>query len=399
MKIFLKSGLLVVSALALSACGIFGDDEDEELKPAELTRIETKVKVRKVWSQKLGKDAKFLRVALRPVGDGNRIYAASRDGNVFALDPESGKLAWRSELDIDLSAGPGVGGDIVVVVASDGNVVALDGNDGSERWRTDFIGESLATPLVTDDAVIIQTVDNRLRALEAFDGRERWTVIQSMPALTMRGSASPIEVGSSIIAGFDNGRLVAVDTETGNTMWESLLAPPTGRSDLDRLSDIDGLMAVVGQDVYAAGYQGRIGAIAAESGQVMWDNEISTHAGVAADWNSVYTAQDDGTLIALTRRNGNEIWRTESLLRREPTLPVPFNLTVVTGDFEGYLHFFSNVDGEAVARLRVGGAVTTAPVVVSNRLYVQSDNGTLTAYVIDQPERPTQAPDISDGGT
>ena len=83
--------LALSAAMLLSACGLFGDD-DEELKPAELIDFETKVPIKRLWKTNIGADADFLRVALRPRGDGNRIYAASINGNVVALDPESGRV-------------------------------------------------------------------------------------------------------------------------------------------------------------------------------------------------------------------------------------------------------------------------------------------------------------------
>lgn len=395
MKTFFRTAAIAFTSFSLAACGLFGGDD--ELKPAELLEFDTRVTVKRLWSAKLGDDAEFLRVALRPAGDGNRIYAASIDGNVSAFDPESGKQIWRKKLDMRLSSGPGVGNGMVVVVSSDGLVIALDASNGDERWRSDVGGESLATPVISPNGVVIQSVDNHLRMLERFDGRERWVILQSMPVLTMRGSATPVIVGSNVVAGFDNGRLVAVNLQTGAISWEALLAPPSGRSDLERLSDVDGSIVAVGQDIYAAGYQGRIASVAAESGQVLWAAEISTYEGVSADWTSLYTVQDGGEIIALSRRNGNETWRTDALLRRDPTLPVPFNTTVVAGDFEGYLHFFSNADGTPVARLKFGSAaITAAPVVVADRLYVQSDNGTLAAFAVQQPRRPNnRAPDIA----
>ncbi len=148
--------------------------------------------------------------------------------------------------------------------------------------------------------------------------------------------------------------------------------------------------------MYAIGYQGRLGALAAESGQVLWSREISSYAGVAADWSSVYTTRDDGEVIAMSRNDGSELWRNDDLLRREPTVPVPFHTTVVVGDLEGYLHFFSNLSGNPVARVRVGGgAIAVAPVVVANRLYVQTEGGDLAAYEVvdDRPRR--DAPDIA----
>jgi outer membrane protein assembly factor BamB len=388
--------VLLGLCLALGACGIFSDKKDKSLEPVELEKFKATLKIKRLWSAKVGGDAEHLRVALRPAGDGARIYAASKDGNVSAFDPESGRRLWRTELDVELSAGPGVGEGLVALAGTNGDVVLLDGADGSIRWTVNVGGESLARPLITDGAVFIQTVDNRLRALQVFDGGERWVHLESMPALTMRGSASPVISGGNVVAGFDNGYVVALNPDNGDVAWRSLLSPPSGRSDLERLSDVDGAMVVIGQDIYAAGYQGRVGAIAAESGQLLWSSEISSYVGVSADWNSLFTTQDTGAIVAIARRNGAEVWRQEALLRREPTLPVPFNTTVVVGDYEGYLHFFSNLDGELVARAKLDStAISVEPLVVADRLYVQSDAGRVSAYEIVPPKRDRSSPDVA----
>jgi outer membrane protein assembly factor BamB len=381
-------------SLLLSACGIFGGGDDEELAPKELLEFEETLPVKKLWSAKLGADSEFLRVGLLPAGDGTRIYAASRDGNVLAFDPESGKRLWRSKTESLLSAGPGVGNGFVVVVGSDGELIALSAETGEQRWQRNIDGEALATPIVSDDVLIVYTIDGHLRALSTFDGSERWSMEQSPPSLTLRGTAAPVVVGSSVIAGFDNGRLIAVNLRDGTPEWEAMLSPPSGRSDLERLSDVDGAIAAVGQDVYATGYQGRLASVASESGQILWAREISAYAGVSADWNNVYTSNADGEVIALTRSNGAETWRNDALLRREPTMPVPFDTTVAVGDFEGYVHFFSNLDGNPVARRRVGKRmISGAPVVIGGRLYVQSEAGVLTAFAV--PER--EARETADG--
>jgi outer membrane protein assembly factor BamB len=396
---FVRIVVLGVATLTLSACSWFGGKDDEEiaLEPLELVDIETTVDIKKLWSAKLGDDAEFLRVMLQPAGDGNRIYAASRDGNVIAFDPETGKQAWKVELDTALSAGPGVGEGTLAVGTADGSIVVLETSDGSERWRVNLGGETLSPPLISDGSVVVSTIDNRLRALSALDGSERWIIEQSTPLLTMRGSASPTMAGKSVIGGFDNGRLMAIDLDSGDVVWDTVLAPPSGRSDLERLSDIDGQISVVGQDIYAGGYQGRIASVAAESGQVLWAREISSYVGVSADWNSIYTTNEDGEVVALARRNGQESWRQASLLRREPTVPVAFNTTVAVGDLEGYLHFFSVLDGSPVARLRMGKqAISAGMVVFADRLYVQSDSGQIAAYAVQQPKRSRNAPDVAD---
>jgi outer membrane protein assembly factor BamB len=386
-------------AVLIAGCGIFGDDDDE-LPPKELIKFEATLPIKKVWSAKVGKGSEFLRVSLSPAGDGNRIYAASRDGVVSAFSPANGKRIWRVDLDVDLSAGPGIGDDYVVVTGSDGELVCLSASDGREIWRINMDGESLARPLISSDSVVVQTIDSKLRVYSVFDGTERWVVEQVTPRLTLRGTSSPVIAGTTVIAGFDNGRLVGTNLSTGVTQWEAMLSPPSGRSDLERLADVDGSLAVVGQDIYAAGYHGRLAAVASESGQILWAREISTHVGVGVDFSNVYSLNETGELIALLRRNGSEAWRQDALLRREPTTPVPFDNAVAVGDFEGYVHLFSNVDGRPVARIRVGkGLISGAPVVVGNHLYVQSESGTLEAYAVRRPERKRDAPDIASEDT
>ena len=385
----------LVAATSISACGLFGDDE-EELQPTELLKFKQTLEVKRVWSTKVGDGTEFLRIALSPAGDGKRIYAASYDGKISAYDPEDGDRTWRTDVDVVLSAGPGVGEGLVVVAGYDGDLIALSADDGSELWRTNISGESLARPLVNGDAVVVYTIDGRLRVFSAFDGSERWALEQSLPALTLRGSAAPILVGTTVIAGFDNGRLLAISLSDGTEQWEAILTPPSGRSDLDRLADVDGTITAVGQDVYATGYHGRVASLAVESGQVLWAREISGLSGLDADWNNVYLVGEEGELLALLRRNGDDVWRQEALVRREPTAPVAFSTAVVVGDFEGYVHFFNNFDGRPVARVRVGkGMISHAPVVIGGRLYVQSESGTLSAFVVPVPEPTRDAADDS----
>ncbi len=392
-------GMLLAASMLLtsSGCGVFGGGDDEELEPTALLDFKPTFPIRRLWSSKVGKGSEFLRLGLMPAGDGVRIYAASYDGTVSAFDPDNGRRIWRTELRAELTAGPGVGDDLVVVASRDGDIIGLDAADGVERWRSDVEGESVSVPLIKNDTVVVATIDGILRGLSPFDGAIRWSIEQTSPALTLRGSAAPVIVGTVVISGFDNGRLVAVNLQDGTTEWEAMLSPPSGRSDLERLADIDGAIAAVGQDVYAAGYQGRLAALAAESGQVLWDRELSSYAGIGADWGKIYTVTDEGELIAMSRRSGEDLWRQVLLIRREPTTPVPFNTAVAVGDFEGYVHLFDSEDGSPVARVRVGkGMISGAPVVVAGRLYAQNESGDIAAFAVPQPERPAEDVDAGD---
>ena len=390
---------LIVSAGLVSGCGMFGfgAPKDEELEPTELLDFDETLSVRRVWTTRVGKGSEYLRLSLMPIGDGARLYAASFDGNVVALDPENGRSIWRTSLRSELTAGPGLGDDLVVVFSRDGEVICLSAENGVELWRADLEGESVSRPTVRNGTVVVATIDGLLRGLSAQDGSVLWTIEQAPPALTLRGGTDPVVVGTTVISGFDNGRLVAVSLADGTTEWETMLSPPSGRSDLDRLADVDGSVAAVGQDVYAAGYQGRIAALASESGQVLWSRELSSYSGLGAEWDKLYALTAEGELVAMQRRNGADVWRQSALIRRQPTSPVPFNTAVAVGDFEGYVHFFDGETGEPVARERVGkGMISGKPAVVAGRLFVQSENGDVAAFAVPAPERP-ETDDDNDG--
>ena len=290
--------LLIGPAVLIAGCSLFGGDDDV-LPPKELIDFQTTLPIKKAWSIKVGKGSEFLRLSLSPAGDGKRIYAASQNGVVSAISPDSGRRIWQVELDLPLSAGPGVGEDNVVVAGSDGVLICLAASDGREIWRVNIDGESLARPLIKNAAVVVQTIDGKLQVFSVFDGSEQWSIVQDTPRLTLRGASSPVIAGSTVVAGFDNGRLVGTNLSTGVTAWEAMLSPPSGRSDLERLSDVDGTLAVVGQDIYAAGYQGRLVSVASESGQILWARDISSHVGVGVDFANVYSLDENGELIAL----------------------------------------------------------------------------------------------------
>lgn len=366
--------------LTLVGCGMFGGD-DEIDPPAELVKFKPTLRIKKAWSTGVGDSAEHLRLALGVASDGTNVFAAAHDGKVAAYSAEKGKRQWLKKTKLPLSAGPAVGHDVVALGSSNGDVIALDAADGRELWRTTVTSEVLAAPALTPDIVLVRTVDGKLIALDIDDGEQAWFVQQSVPRLSVRGTGTPVVTGNAVICGFDNGKLAAYDLGDGSLLWDLLLSPPSGRTEVDRLSDINASIRIVGDDIYVVGYQGVLAALAVESGQVLWTREISSHNGIGVDFSNLYVSRDNSDLIAMTRRSGRELWRQESLSWRDISGPTPFGSSVVVGDFEGHLHWFDAETGELQARVRAGGErITGAPLVVNEMLYVVTDGGKLYAF-------------------
>jgi outer membrane protein assembly factor BamB len=363
----------------VAGCSLFGGDDVED-PPTKLVKFKPTLKIKKMWSSGVGHGAEHLRLALAAASDGSRLYAGDHDGNVLAFDAVKGSRLWRTKTKLPLSAGPAVGESIVVLGSSNGDVIALDALEGRELWRVSVSSEVLASPVVTSSLVLVRTVDGRLVALSIEDGSQIWFVQQSVPRLSVRGTGAPVVSKRVVICGFDNGKLAAYELGDGTMIWEALLAPPSGRTEVDRLSDLNSTVTVVGEDIYVVGYQSRLSSVAIESGQVLWSREISSHTGIGIDMNNLYVAGAAGDVVALSR-SGQELWRSELLLYRDVTGPTGYRSSVVVGDFDGYLHWFDAATGDIQARVRAGAErVMAPPLVVDEMLYVLTDGGKLHAF-------------------
>lgn len=374
-----KTSLVLLAALlALAACD---SKEKKAEKPAELTDIDNPtVHVQKLWGASVGGGGKKLRLGLGLASADNRLFAAGRDGDVAAFDLKSGKQLWRVETKLELAGGTGVGGDTVAVGSADGQVVALSSANGAERWRADVKGEVLSAPAVSATEVVVRTVDGKLRALALADGKEVWSTEQQIPRLTLRGVAAPVVVRDIAISGFDNGRVLAVSLTDGATVWDAPVSPSHGRTELERLNDIDGAVKVAGDDVFVAGFQGRAAMLALDSGQIWWTRDLSSYRGVDVDDDQLYVSTSGGEVVALKRRSGVEVWRADQLKRRSLSAPVVAGEFVAVADLEGYVHWFDRTTGTLAGRIKTGGdRVTNAPLAVNGIVYVITDQGNLVA--------------------
>ncbi|WP_428099293.1 outer membrane protein assembly factor BamB [Candidatus Rariloculus sp.] len=375
--------IMPVALLGLGGCGVFGGGDDTVEQPAELTAFDSSLRVRRVWSTRIGSATERLRLGLRPATDGTRIYAGAHDGSVESLDAETGRSQWSVETELPLSSGPGFGAGVLVFGTNDGELLALDATNGEERWRVAVGSEVLAPPAVTPNVVVFRSVDGRLRGVSSEDGSPIWSVEQSLPALTLRGNTAPYIAGSIVISGFSNGRVGAYDLSSGERLWELQVANPAGRNELERLVDVSAGLQVVGNDVYTVSYQGRALGIDLRNGIVIWQQEMSSYAGLGVDLNNVYVTSDVDAVVAIDRQTGTQIWSQEALRLRDVTAPTRYGQAVVVGDFEGYLHWLDPNDGRFLARTRAASdRIIGAPLVSGLNLYVQADDGSVAAFEV-----------------
>ena len=385
--------------LLLGGCSWFSDEEETRV-PVELVKFKPEVTLASRWSVSLGRGAEDSAVKLVPGLVGGRIFGASADGHVVAVDTGTGKVVWkRSVVDfygeeeraiafaegIDaITGGVGVGDALVVVGSAAGEIVAMNQSDGSLAWRAATTSEVLSPPQVLNGRVFAQSIDGKLAAFDAGSGERKWLYSTSIPSLTLRGTSTPIADKDFVIAGFANGRVSMLDQVRGMVCFEQRAGIGQGQSDLERLIDIDGQVVMDGPLVYAVSYQGNLVAVDVTArGQVRWSRKASSVVGLGIGFGNIYLAEEDSRLTAISTETTDDVWSTEALLYRDITTPVAVSSFVAVGDFEGYLHLIAQSDGRFVGRKQLDNAGLNAPIVVDgNRIYVITNSGRLVALEV-----------------
>lgn len=369
-------------ALAVMAVGC-SSNSSKELPPAELPKITEEVRLEKVWSRSIGEGQGETFNMLVPAIDGEQIYAADVEGLVVAMDRNTGKVLWKEDLELPVSGAVGAGYGLVVVGTLKGEIIALDSASGEEKWRARVTSEVLAAPALNGDVVLVQTQDDRLIAFDMYTGDQRWIFENTPAVLTLRGTGSPILTNRLAVAGLSTGKVIALDAQRGVPVWEQRIAVPQGRSELERVVDIDGGLLLSAGTLYAVSYQGRVAALDFESGQVLWQREASSSVGVAQGYGSVYVSLASGTIEGVDERSASALWSNDALARRQLSAPEVFSSYVAFGDLEGYLHLVSQVDGRFVGRTRIDSdGLRARPLVVGDMLYAFGNGGNLVALTI-----------------
>ncbi|HKJ94555.1 MAG TPA: outer membrane protein assembly factor BamB [Gammaproteobacteria bacterium] len=338
------------------------------------------VPLHRLWSASVGAtNTRTLR--LGPSVSQGRLFAADAEGTVTALDAKTGKRIWQQDLERPLSGGPASGDGLVVIGTREGAVLGMKADSGKLEWESGVTSEVLAPAAIGQGTVVVRTNDGRVFALEEASGERRWLYDRNVPSLSLRGHSSPVLVQDGAIVGFDNGRLTALTLEDGTPAWDATVGLSKGKTDLERMVDIDADPVVAGDRVFAASYQSRIASVRLRDGQIEWTRDISSYSGLAVDRGNVYVTDDKGRVWALDRSSGASVWRQDELSGLALTAPVRFGDYLAFGASDGYVYFLAKDTGAIVDRRSLDDTrVLVRPLVSGDRMYVQSGGGRLVAW-------------------
>lgn len=387
----MRAGFALLLALLVAACG----EKDAVLKPTPLKAYARVVSVDAIWDRKVGQGARTQGLRLQPALSGPDVIVAGDAGRVVCLSRAEGKRRWRVDLRAELAAGPTVAYNQVFVGTRKGEVMALSAENGHELWRAALSSEVLAPPAVGSDLVVVRTVDGRVSALERATGKPRWNWQGVAPTLALRALSRPELLTDAVLVGLSSGELVALTRDEGQVIWQRRIAEPSGKSELDRLVDIAADVAMSGDLLFVATYQGRLVAMDLRSGQFTWQQPLSSYRAVSIGHDTVYAVDADSRVVAFGAADGTVIWRQEALMARSLTAAVPLGDNLLVGDFDGYVHVIRQADGELVGRLRVGTEPIVAdPLVDDGSAWVVDRTGRVTALAFAPWDSVPHVPDL-----
>ena len=353
-KLRLPSLLLFIIILnGCSSLGVlkFWDSEDEEEGPAELFAINTSVEISTDWSESFGNENNFGRL-IPSVYDG-KVYFISSEGYLASLDADSGKMEWSKNTNDIVSGGVDVDFKTITYGTLDGDLVALDYKDGKELWRSKTSSEILTPPVTDGNMLIAQTGDGRIAGYDFKSGKRQWFHQTTLPRLTLRGTSRPYINQGFIFTGFANGKIAMIYPDSGAIRFEIPVTINEGKSELERIIDIDGKSLITNDLLIAASYQGNITAINLREGRPAWQEDISTIKDLAANGNRVMVVDEKGSVKAFGVATGAILWEQNDLKLRKLTSPVSIRNFVAVGDLEGYVHLLDAKNGDFLGREKI----------------------------------------------
>ncbi|WP_153447633.1 outer membrane protein assembly factor BamB [Vibrio algicola] len=379
MKKLLKRGL----ALTFITLGLLGcSSEEDTIVMSPLPVVKSQFTPKTIWTASIDDGVGHYFSKLAPTYAYDKVFVASRDGDVKALDPKTGKTLWEKDLGKDeparLSGGVTALYDKIFIGSENGQVYALSVDDGSLVWQKDIEGEVLAKPLADQNFVMLNTAKGSLIALDQDTGEQEWDISNEVPNLTLRGDSSPASVSGGVFWGMSNGRLAAALIQKGQLLWQQPIGTPKGSTEIDRLVDVDASPLIIGANLYTVGINGQLVAVDLRSGTPMWKRTYSSATDLATDGSKLFVVTDKDHLIGVDVRSGTKLWENNDLQYRQLSDPTVIGDYLVVGDNEGYLHWIDRDTGAFVAQQLIGDdddGIAVAPIALDDGFVVITREG------------------------
>ena len=377
----MQNKLKLPLAIAIASAVLVGcsSNKVKEAKPNPLPKIIQQQKLNKVFSQSVSStdEAEALRLQLDT--DNGVIFTIDPDGQVSAYQAK--KRLWKSKISKqELTAGVEASDGIVIVGNRKGQLFALDQTSGEKKWTAQLSGAILSPSLIQSGRVITVANDGTVFAHDAVSGQQVWAYKLPNVQFSLRGQAAPVRLDDrTVLIASANAYIYAIDVISGVPRFQRRVAMSEGRSDIQRLVDIDGDPVVAGQYVVTSSFQGQVTVTDLASQRVVWSEDASSTNRPEVFEDKVFISTVDGKLNAYSLSTGESVWKNDSLLNRQLSNPVMLGGNLVVGDLDGVIHLIDPATGKLIGRAKTSGEVRSLRV-IDNQLYVATRKGALSIW-------------------
>ncbi|MFK7160661.1 outer membrane protein assembly factor BamB [Marinospirillum sp. MEB164] len=371
------AGLFLSASLLAGCSGL----PEPQYPPAPLPEFERSAQLERVWRDHSGAGEGWRGYRLTPILQDELLISVDAQGWVQTFDRERRRLLWSYELPSGASASPVLAEGRLYITTQNADLFALDPQTGAHLWQVRLPSEALSPVAVQGDLLAVLSGDGRVSAFHAETGRALWTYDSLMPSLTLRGSASPLITPIQVYVGLANGKLVSLDRRTGQLRWEAQVAQPQGRTDIERLVDLDGTPVLHQNVLYVTSFQGQTQALDAFTGRPRWSRDLSSyHAPLRID-RQLIVVDEASRVYALDLATGRTLWMQEDLFGRQLTAPVALGSTLVVADYQGFIHLIDAASGRIIGRQSFDlDGIQSTPRIDQDYLLVHSHRGRLGLF-------------------
>ena len=338
------------SCSSLSSMKFCGSDEVDSDEPKTLVPISNSVKINVNWTKSFSGD-NFLGNFIPAFGS-QSVFFADTNGSIKSINPNTGTIQWESQVNA-LSSGVAAGFGVIVVSDIEGNVITLNQDDGSVLWTLNLKGEVLAPAAIDPKFIVVKTGSGELLALDKSSGEISWSYRSKLPALTIRGSSSPVIEGDIVYATFDNGRLGVFELDSGFPVWDGAISYAKGSSELENLVDSDSNPVIDAGLVYTINYQGNLSLFDRSQKRAVWQTEASSFYSPLLIRGLIILVESKSNLRSFFTKTMEESWTSDTYLNRQLSNPISFSGFTIVGDYEGYVHVLDPLNGKTVGRKKI----------------------------------------------
>jgi outer membrane protein assembly factor BamB/Icc-related predicted phosphoesterase len=287
------------------------------------------------------------------------------------------KTVWEKQDNSDIGTGISIRGNIAVYANTNGQIVALDPNSGKALWHYQTGGKIYSTPAIAGKRIICASTDNNIYCLDLKTGQLKWTFPTSKSII-----ASPAVDRNSVYIGSSEGIFRSVDLRSGKLNWK-----------FDSVKNfVETRPLVYGNCVYFGSWGNTFYALDKRTGKLCWKREKYSNRMLspAAVWpvaahGKVFIVAPDRHMTALDAKTGHEIWDSKQYTCRESIgISNDGKLVYIKNMDEGNVDaFYTNSDRQELAwECQAGLSYEIAPSPITEQgtsVFIPTTNGIICA--------------------